>query len=102
MSEVSGARRSVRLSEIEAWAALTASHTGILTTLRRDGLPVSTPVWFVVIDRKICTRTGASSKKVTRARRDDRATFLVEAGLGWAELRAVHLTGHVSLIEEDD
>ena len=39
---------------------------------------------------------------MARARRDDRATFLVEDGLRWAELRAVHLSGHVSLIEEDD
>jgi len=89
------------LTEEEAWAAVSAAHTGILTTLRRDGMPVSTPVWFVVIDRRIYTRTRANSKKVARARRDDRATFLVEAGLRWAELRAVHLSGRVTLIDED-
>jgi PPOX class probable F420-dependent enzyme len=95
-------KRSVRLNEDEAWAAVSAAHTGILTTLRRDGMPVSTPVWFAVIDRKIYSRTPAKSKKVSRARRDSRATFLVEAGLRWAELQAVHLSGHVTLIEEDD
>src|ERR1700730_8874494 len=92
----------IRLTPDEAWAAVSAAHTGILTTLRRDGMPVSTPVWFAVIDRKIYARTRATSKKVARARRDDRATFLVEAGLRWAELLAVHLSGHVSLIEQDD
>ena len=102
VSEVKSGRRSVRLTHDEAWAALTAAHTGILTTLRRDGMPVSTPLWFVVIDRKIYSRTRSNSKKVVRARHDDRATFLIEAGLRWAELAAVHLSGRVSLIEEDD
>ena len=36
----------VRLDDDEAWAELDAAHTGILTTLRRDGWPVSLPVWF--------------------------------------------------------
>ena len=34
----------VRLSEDEAWAELDTAHTGILTTLRHDGRPVSLPV----------------------------------------------------------
>ncbi len=84
------------------WAFASDAHTGILTTLRRDGMPVSTPLWFVVIDRKIYSRTRANSKKVARVRHDGRATFLVEAGLRWAELQAVHLSGRVSLLTEDD
>ena len=102
MSEPKAARRSVRLTEDEAWEAVTAAHTGILTTIRRNGMPVSTPIWFVVMDRKIYARTNASSKKVARARHDQRATFLVEAGLRWAELRAVHMTGRISLLGEED
>ncbi|HEX4530444.1 MAG TPA: pyridoxamine 5'-phosphate oxidase family protein [Acidimicrobiia bacterium] len=47
----------VRLSEDEAWAELDAAHTGILTTLRRDGWPVSLPVWFATIGRQIYVRT---------------------------------------------
>ena len=39
---------SVRLSDEEAWAELAAAHTGIFTTLRRDGRPVTLPTWFVV------------------------------------------------------
>ena len=39
----------VRLSEEEAWAELATAHTGILTTLRRDGRPVSLPVWLVAV-----------------------------------------------------
>ena len=38
----------IRFSEDEAWDVLDQSHTGILITFRRDGRPVSLPVWYVV------------------------------------------------------
>ncbi len=63
----------VRLTEDEAWERLATSHTGIITTLRRDGWPVSLPMWFSVVDRKIYMRTLAASKKAVRIKRDARA-----------------------------
>ncbi|MFI5047967.1 MAG: pyridoxamine 5'-phosphate oxidase family protein [Acidimicrobiia bacterium] len=92
---------SVRLSEDEAWDVLEHAHTGILTTLQRDGRPVALPVWFVVIDRRICFRTPSRAKKITRVRRDPRVSFLVESGERWAELRAVHVAGDVELVEDE-
>jgi len=91
----------VRLSPDEAWELVESSHTGILTTLRRDRVPVALPVWFVVLDRRVVMRTPAPSKKVSRLRRDPTASFLVEAGERWAELRAVHLTGRVELLDDE-
>ena len=70
----------VRLGEEEAWAELEHAHTGILTTLRRDGRPVSLPVWFAALDRRIYVRTPAKTRKVEHVRNDPRATFLVERG----------------------
>jgi len=32
-----------RLSPEEAWAVVEASHTGIFTSLRRDGVPIALP-----------------------------------------------------------
>ncbi len=95
-------KRSVRLSAEEAWAVVEGSHTGILATLRRDGVPVMLPLWFVVLDRRIYLRTGGDSKKARRLRRDPRASFLVESGERWAELCAVHLTGTVNALADDD
>jgi PPOX class probable F420-dependent enzyme len=92
---------SIRLTPDEAWEVLGRAHTGILTTLRADGAPVTLPVWFVVLDRTICFRTPTRARKVARIRRDPRASFLVESGLHWAELRAVHVSGHAELIEDD-
>jgi PPOX class probable F420-dependent enzyme len=88
----------VRLTDDEAWAELAAAHTGILTTLRRDGRPVPLPVWFAVVDRRIYVRTPETTRKVEHVRSDPRATFLVERGERWAELCAVMLHADVSLL----
>jgi PPOX class probable F420-dependent enzyme len=89
----------VQLSDDEAWAELASAHTGILTTLRRDGRPVPLPVWFVARDRRIYVRTPARTRKVEHIRHDPRATFLVERGERWAELCAVMLHADVAFVE---
>jgi len=86
---------SIRLSDDEAWAVIEAAHTGILTTLRTDGRPITLPVWFVVTDRTVCLTTPATSKKVRRIRRDPRASFLLESGREWRALAGVHLSGRM-------
>jgi PPOX class probable F420-dependent enzyme len=91
---------SIRLSSNEAWQVLAQSHTGILTTLRRDGSPISLPIWFVALDQTICFSTPGGTKKIGRIRRDPRASFLVESGERWAELRAVHLSGHIEAVDD--
>jgi PPOX class probable F420-dependent enzyme len=91
----------IRLSADEAWEVLAGAPTGILTTLRRDGWPITLPVWFVVDERSIAIVAPAGTKKVARVRNDPRASFLVESGLKWSELRAVHLTGRVELVEDE-
>jgi nitroimidazol reductase NimA-like FMN-containing flavoprotein (pyridoxamine 5'-phosphate oxidase superfamily) len=93
---------TIRLSDDEAWAFLEAGHTGILTSLRADGWPVSLPVWYVVVDRRIYVATPAQTKKVTRVRHDDRACFLVESGEKWTELAAVEVPVRASVIELDE
>lgn len=93
---------SLRLSADEAWTFLASAHTGIFTTLRSDGFPVALPVWFVTLDRTICIGAPAGTKKIMRVRRDPRASFLVEQGERWAELQAVHLSGRVEIVADED
>jgi PPOX class probable F420-dependent enzyme len=95
-------RRGVRLSADEAWDTIEQSHTGILTTLRRDGMPISLPVWFVALDRQIYVTTPGRAKKVARIRRDPRAAFVVESGERWVDLKAVHLTGRATVVDDRD
>ncbi len=92
---------SVRLSDAEIWAFLEQSHTGILTTLRRDGWPISLPVWFLVLERKVYVSGPAQTKKFARLRRDDRVAFLAETGLHWRDLKAVHLHGHARFVADE-
>lgn len=91
----------VRLSADEAWGVLAAAHTGILTSLRSDGVPITLPVWFVVVDRTIGLAAPSRTKKIARARNDPRASFLVESGERWVDLEAVHLTGRLEIVDGD-
>jgi PPOX class probable F420-dependent enzyme len=91
---------TIRLTVDEAWEAVESAHTGILTTLRRDGMPIALPVWFVVDDRSIALMTPAGTKKIARVRHDPRASFLVESGERYTELRGVHLSGRVQVVED--
>jgi PPOX class probable F420-dependent enzyme len=90
----------IRMTPDEAWEAVGAAHTGILTTLRRDGMPIALPVWFVVDDRSSALITPAGTKKIARVRHDPRASFLVESGEQYTKLRGVHLTGRVEVVED--
>ena len=92
---------SIRLSPDETWDVLARSHTGILTTLKADGTPITLPIWFAAIDRTICFVAPSRTKKVSRIRKNPRASFLVESGERWAELCAVHLTGRIELVADD-
>ncbi len=99
VNDAAPARPRIRLTPEEAWGFVEGAHTGIFGTLRSDGVPIMLPIWFVVIERKIYVRTSADSKKAKRARRDPRASFLVECGARWAELQAVHLVGEIAEVD---
>lgn len=88
----------VRMDEGEAWEFLERGHTAILTTLRRDGWPVSLPLWYVVEDRAIYVATPERSRKIARIRNDERACLLVERGQQWVELAAVELPVRATIL----
>ncbi|BBX45624.1 hypothetical protein GCM10009641_51780 [Mycobacterium cookii] len=92
----------IRLTKDEAWKAVESAHTGILTTLRRDGMPIALPVWFVVDDHAIALMTPVGTKKIARVQHDPRASFLVESGERYVDLRGVHFTGRVAVVEDSD
>jgi len=85
----------------EAWARIAAAHTGIVTSLRRDGMPISTPMWFCVVDGAVHFRTPTRSKKAKRLGRNPQVGFLVEGGQRWAQLWAVHLAGAAVFVEDE-
>jgi PPOX class probable F420-dependent enzyme len=56
---------------------LAKTRYGYLTTLRRDGSPLTVPVWFEWDGAVVRIFTGKASTKVKRIRRDPRVTLLV-------------------------
>jgi PPOX class probable F420-dependent enzyme len=57
--------------------ALTRADYVSLTTYRKNGTPVATPVWLVVDDGRLYVWTEAASGKVKRLRRDGRVKVVV-------------------------
>ena len=57
--------------------ALTRARYVSLTTYRKDGTPVATPVWHVVDDGRLYVWTEAGSWKVKRLRLDPRVKVVV-------------------------
>ena len=53
--------------------AFARAKYALLTTFRRDGTPVPTPVWFGIADGKLYARSEASVGKVKRIRADAHA-----------------------------
>jgi nitroimidazol reductase NimA-like FMN-containing flavoprotein (pyridoxamine 5'-phosphate oxidase superfamily) len=93
---------SIRLSREEAWAELANAHTGLFTSLKADGTPITLPMWFVALDERIYVSAPARTKKIARLRRNPRCCFLVESGTYWRELKAVLLTGDAREVTDDD
>lgn len=67
-----------------------------LTTYRRDGSPVSTPVWFVEEDGRLFVTTAAESYKARRLQRNPAA--MVAACTATGRLRGEPVPAHVEFL----
>ncbi|GAA1942493.1 PPOX class F420-dependent oxidoreductase [Agromyces allii] len=55
--------------------AITAGKYVALTTFRKDGTPVPTPVWFALDGSRVVVQTPAGTGKLKRLRRDTRVVI---------------------------
>jgi nitroimidazol reductase NimA-like FMN-containing flavoprotein (pyridoxamine 5'-phosphate oxidase superfamily) len=92
---------NIRLSPDEMWTMLEEQRVGIFTSLRRDGSPISLPVWYAPINRRIYLHGPVQAKKLARVRNNPRVSFLCDTGERWVELRAVHLTGVARVVTDE-
>lgn len=83
------------MSEAELAAFLDEQRTLILATVGPDGWPHLMPLWYVVRDGEPWAWTYARSQKVRNLERDARATWQVEAGRSYEELRGVMVKARV-------
>ncbi len=71
-----------------------------LTTFRKNGQPVTTPVWFVEREGKLYVRTGARSGKVKRIRNQTRVQ--VAPALRPGHLLAEGRSGQARILGQDE
>ncbi len=55
-------------------------HFGKLATIRKDGSPQLTPVWFMFTEGKLIVNTTTERVKYRNIQRDPRVAFLIDAG----------------------
>lgn len=77
---------------------------GVLSTLGKDGFPHAVGMWFVYDESagRILLFAYAKSQKVRNLERDPRASFLVEQGQPYSDLKGVLIRGHAGIIREFD
>jgi PPOX class probable F420-dependent enzyme len=85
----------VAITEVDR---LSAGKYLLLTTFRKDGTPVPTPVWVTRDDDRLLVWTGADSGKVKRIRRDSRVELSPCDARGTATGPAV--PGSAQLLDE--
>ena len=71
-----------------------------LTTFRRDGTPVSTPVWFVAENGNLLVETDGNSYKVKRIRRNDNVT--VAACNATGRVTGEVVSAHAAILPADE
>jgi PPOX class probable F420-dependent enzyme len=71
-----------------------------LTTFRRDGTAVSTPVWFVRENGSLLVETDGNSYKVKRIRRNDNVTVASCNAMGQIDGEAI--TAHAAILPPDE
>lgn len=71
-----------------------------VTTFRRDGSPVATPVWFVAENGHLLVETDAESYKVKRIRRNDNVLVAECTAAGRVTGQAV--PAHAEILPESE
>ncbi len=82
---------------------MSAQFTGkyvSLTTFRRDGTGVSTPVWFVAENGSLLVETDGDSYKVKRIRRNDSVTVAACNAMGRVAGEVV--PAHATILPADE
>jgi hypothetical protein len=81
---------------------LKTQRTLILSTLKRDGAPVSHALWFTYLDDAVYFDTQRESFKARNICRDSRVCCLVEAGESYFDLRGVMIQGCCAPVEDPE
>jgi len=88
-----------RLSDPKIQAFLAAKEVAVLATIRADGAPLLTPMWFLPESESLAMVSIAASAKVRNLRRDGRVAVVAEAGTR-GDIRGVALEGRATILPD--
>jgi PPOX class probable F420-dependent enzyme len=95
-------RDQIIMSESEVLDFLDRQRNASVGSINVDGSIHLVGMWYAVLDGEIWFETKVKSQKVVNLRRDDRVSFLVEAGTTYDKLRGVSIEGHASVIDDPE
>src|ERR1700727_3963861 len=82
-----------------AVAMLHKPNPAVITTLRRDGQPVSTATWYLWDDGRVLVNMDEGRKRLEHIRNDPRVALDVLDEGGWGT--HVSIIGHIDEMRED-
>ena len=88
--------RAIAMTTAEVDEFLAAERTCRVATTGRDGRPHVVPLWFVWDGAALWLNSVVRSQRWTDLERDPRVAVVVDAGVGYRELRGVELSGAVA------
>lgn len=92
--------RRIAMTPDERDAFLTQERTCRLASVGGDGQPHVSALWFVWHDGALWLNSVVKSQRWVNLVRDPRVSVLIDAGVGYDELRGVELMGSVAPIGE--
>ena len=87
--------RAIAMTAAEVDEFLAAERTCRVATSGKDGRPHVVPLWFVWDSGALWLTSLVRSQRWTDLMRDPRVAVVVDAGVGYFELRGVELSGEV-------
>ncbi|MBZ5733423.1 TIGR03618 family F420-dependent PPOX class oxidoreductase [Nocardioides sp. TRM66260-LWL] len=94
-------RSQVVMSDEEVWEFLHQQRSATLGTYGPQGRIHLVGMWYAVRDGAVWFETKAKAQKTLNVRRDPRASFLVEAGHTYDQLRGVAFEGRAEIVEDE-
>lgn len=93
--------RVASMSQVQRWSFLERNHEMALSTIDGDGVIYSSPIWYVVKDRRIFLPIDQASKHIQNADNGSSATGVVfKGGDDLATARGVQIQGRVEMVED--
>jgi nitroimidazol reductase NimA-like FMN-containing flavoprotein (pyridoxamine 5'-phosphate oxidase superfamily) len=92
-------KQYIAMNEEEVWAYLESMNRIVVALVQADGYPHASPVWFVIIDRKIYF-TGASYKVKFKLAESAKICCVCDDGESYIQFRGVMVWGESSLVKD--